>query len=372
MPSQESVSLKYSSELVKAELQKLSLQLTDILTSKKFSAAEQALACSTEYQDLSWLTPQEINSILDLASYEEKSSMLAHRIRFSLLPQNRVESRIPAYLLIEPTSVCNLRCPMCFQTDSSFTTSEFMGKISFPFFTSLIDKAYSAGVGAVTLASRGEPTLHPQLESMIRYFKGKFIEKKLNTNATRLTPAISEALLQSGFNHIVFSCDSHLKEEYETIRKGAVFENVLANIKSFWDIRNSPEYRNLKLRVSISGVKTLDTQNGDDFTAVWTNYCDDAYLSPAEERWDTYNNQPHPDITSSCIYPWERLYIWHDGTINPCDVDYKSFLSPGNINDFSTLEDAWQHLTLLRSQHLNGNRCNVSPCDRCGVYHPST
>ena len=38
-----------------------------------------------------------------------------------------------------------------------------------------------------------------------------------------------------------------------------------------------------------------------------------------------------------CSHLWERLYVWHDGVINPCDEDYKSYLTPGNFNQISII-----------------------------------
>ena len=79
--------------------------------------------------DLSWLTNQEINSIIEYGtSLSDKLKFTFHRFRFNFLPSIRVSPDVPAYLLIEPTSICNMRCPMCFQTDKSFTSNEFMGK----------------------------------------------------------------------------------------------------------------------------------------------------------------------------------------------------------------------------------------------------
>ena len=48
----------------------------------------------------------------------------------------------------------------------------------------------------------------------------------------------------------------------------------------------------------------LDTQNQLAFSQFWSAFCDEAYLNPAEERWDTYFNQRHPELTTSCVYPW--------------------------------------------------------------------
>ena len=59
--------------------------------------------------------------------------------------------------------------PMCFQTDKSFTSKEYMGKMNFNFFKSIIDEAVNLGIGSITKASRGEPTLHPELINMLNY-----------------------------------------------------------------------------------------------------------------------------------------------------------------------------------------------------------
>ena len=319
--------------------------------------------------DLSWFTNQEINSLLEYgSSVTDKLKFTFHRFRFSFLPSIRITPDIPAYLLIEPTSICNMRCPMCFQTDKTFTNKEFMGKMNFDFFKTLIDEAALEGVGAVTLASRGEPTLHPNLKEMLEYSKGKFYELKMNTNASKLTPHLSETILSS-VDHIVFSIDSHIEEEYESIRVGGKFKKVLQNVEEFWSLRNSNKFKNKNIRVSISGVKVKDSQDPAAFKRFWEDYADDAYLNPAEERWNTYFNSKHPDLKGTCIYPWERLYIWHDGKLNTCDVDYKSELSPGNVKDLGGIKKAWQKLDWLRRKHLDGLRNQVLPCDRCGVTH---
>ena len=43
------------------------------------------------------------------------------RYKFYLAGNKKINLGYPPYLLIEPVSACNLRCPFCFQTDKSFT-----------------------------------------------------------------------------------------------------------------------------------------------------------------------------------------------------------------------------------------------------------
>ena len=54
-------------------------------------------------------------------------------------------------------------------------------------FTSVIDQAADHQCHAITLASRGEPTLHKRFGEMLRYIHDKkLLDVKINTNATRL------------------------------------------------------------------------------------------------------------------------------------------------------------------------------------------
>ena len=43
------------------------------------------------------------------------------RFFFEQVSLKKIETDYPPYLLIEPVSTCNLRCPFCFQTDKTFT-----------------------------------------------------------------------------------------------------------------------------------------------------------------------------------------------------------------------------------------------------------
>lgn len=290
-----------------------------------------------------------------------------YRFKFDVYPRRHVVADFPIYLLIEPTSACNLRCVMCFQSDKTFTKAPFMGVMDIGLFRDVIDQAVEGGTRAITLASRGEPTMHRHLGKMLDYISGKFFEVKLNTNATRMTDELSRTILATGVNQLVFSVDAHEKELYEAIRLRGKFDQVLANVQRFEQIR-AEEFPESTLSTRISGVYLDEKQEKGGFRAFWENICDEVGYVQALTRWNTYENDPHPDLSHACHYLWERLYVWFDGTCNPCDADYKSFLSPGNVRDTS-LRDIWhgEGLTKLRRQHTEGRRIERVPCDRCGI-----
>jgi MoaA/NifB/PqqE/SkfB family radical SAM enzyme len=292
---------------------------------------------------------------------------LIYRYKFKVYPAEKQVADFPVYVLIEPTSVCNLRCTVCFQVDNSFTVKPFMGLMDMDLYRRLIDEVAAGGTKAVTMASRGEPTLHPKLGEMLGYASEKFIDLKLNTNATRLTEKLCHQILESGVNELVFSIDSEVEKIYEEIRVKGKFTEILANVRRFRDIQRK-QYPASKLNTRVSGVKFREDQNEETFKSFWSEYVGDVGFINVENRWDTYKNPVHPEIKHPCTYLWERMYVWYDGKVNPCDVDYKSELSPGSVLNKS-IREVWhgEAYTKLREAHVAGLRGTYVPCDRCGV-----
>ena len=318
-------------------------------------------------------------NIFKISSQEEKfleankskistcQEYLIYRYKVRVLPGLKKLSSFPAYLLIEPVSSCNLRCVMCFQSGKTFTKKPFMGVMSLKLFKKIVDEAVLGGTKAITLASRGEPTMNKQLPEMLRYAEGKFFEVKVNTNATRLTEQLCHDILSSGVSELVFSIDAENKELYERIRVKGNFEKVIDNIRMFHRVRDE-HYPNSLTTTTASGVFFDEDQDIDKFRAFFEKIVDQVAYVSIENRWNTYTNETHPEIEKPCDYLWQRMYIWFDGKCNPCDVDYKSYLKVGNISE-NTIKDIWngEVYQRLRKDHNTGSRSKHSPCDRCGV-----
>ena len=387
----------------------LSDNKVDLITPELFRELLKDQALTTEDQEISQeiLKSLDKNGILpyhwspqesDWMSKNDPSKWLEYiiyRFKFRLYPMRNIVPNFPIYLLIEPTSACNLRCPMCFQADKTFTKKEYMGQMKYELFTKIVDEAVEGGTKALTMSSRGEPTLNRDFGKMVTYASNKFLELKIITNATKLTEQLSHEILMSGVNLLVFSIDAHTKDIYEKYRvsisgKGN-FEAVRDNVRQFHEIRKK-HYPKSKIVTRISGVQVGEDQDPKGFNKFWEPVADEVGMKPAYERWDTYNNEKHPEKTTPCRFVWERLYVWHDGQTNVCDADYKSKLNTGNIailennvipliNDSkkpssnngnltsNTISDIWHGAKLrqLRKDHLDGNRSLHNPCDRCGI-----
>ena len=299
---------------------------------------------------------------------EKLVQYLTFRYKFYLVSSEKINLGFPPYLLLEPVSACNLRCPFCFQIDKSFTRKPYMGVMDFDLFKKVIDEADELGIGAVTLASRGEPTMHKKLSDMLYYMysKSNIFEVKLNTNASFLTEDICNDIFKTQVTQVVVSADHYEKTSFEKLRLGANFEAIVENVDMLYRIRKN--YPNSVTEIRVSGVdstKTLDRKKFHDF---WIERADHVSAGYAIERWDTYNNTEHPEISQACDFLWDRMYVWFDGKSNPCDADYKSYLSYGSVKD-SSIKDVWNGKVVreMRQKHLSGGRKNVDPCNKCGV-----
>lgn len=329
-------------------------------------ALEDILADEVKESPCLRLTPnviEEINTCTD----DELPRYLVHRYRYEIYPQLAEQDDYPPYLQIEPSSICNYRCVFCFESDKSFTrhSAGFMGYMALDLFQRIIDEVHGK-IEFISLASRGEPLLCPDIEKMLAYTRGKFLNLKLNTNASHLDESKCHAILQSGVKTLVFSADAAVEPLYSQLRVGGKLDKVLANIEHFQKIR-ATQYPDANIITRVSGVKMSDQQNLDEMQSLWGELVDQVAFVSYNPWEDTYH-RPVNGITQRCSDLWRRMFVWWDGKVNPCDVDYKSTLQVGVFPD-SSLGKIWRsaEYEALRERHLTGHRQNKEPCRRCSV-----
>ena len=290
---------------------------------------------------------------------------LIYRYKYNKFPELKVIEDYPPNLQIEISSICNLRCVMCYQKDKTFSSKSkgFMGYMDFELFKKIIDEV-EGKLEAITFASRGEPTLNPELEKFLKYSEGKFLGLKLNTNATILSEKIINTLLSSDLETLVFSIDAANKDMYEKIRVNANFEKIIKNLEMFHEIKNK-NYKDSKLKIRISGVLINDKQNLKEIKNFYSGLADEfAFVN--YNPWESAYENDINDIEEPCSDLWRRMFVWWDGKVNPCDYDYKSTLSVWNAKSMS-IKDIWNSEIYndLRNKHLTKNRKKIEPCARC-------
>ena len=292
---------------------------------------------------------------------------LVHRYRYEIFPQTKTIDNFPPYLQIEPTSICNYRCVFCFETDETFTNKKngHMGQMKLDLFKKVIDQA-EGNIEFISVASRGEPLACPDIVKMLEYTIGKFLNLKLNTNASLLDEKKCHAILSGGVKTIVFSADAATEPLYSQLRVNGSLSKVLKNIENFKKIKET-KYPNNPIISRISGVKFNNEQNFNSMEKVWGDLVDQVAFVNYNPWENSYNKAPN-NIIDPCSDLWRRMFVWWDGKINPCDVDYKSHLSVGNFYK-NNIQELWnsEKYGLLRETHLNKKRQKISPCSSCVV-----
>lgn len=313
------------------------------------------------------LSPNVIDEILSLDDESSLPRYLAHRYRYEIFPQQRVVDGFPPYLQIEPSSICNYRCVFCFETDESFTrkSNGFMGHMTLNAFRNIIDQAVG-NVEFLSLASRGEPLLCPDIVPMLEYTAGKFLNLKINTNASLLDEPKCHAILGGGVKTVVFSADAAAEPLYSKLRVNGRLDKVLANVERFHRIRET-QYPESRVITRVSGVKISDGQDIEAMERFWGGLVDQVAFV-GYNPWENTYEQSVNEISQPCSDLWRRMFVWWDGKVNPCDVDYKSRLCIGSALDVG-LGELWQSSAYgrLRDLHQQGGRSRLEPCSRCTV-----
>lgn len=330
-------------------------------------AFDDLLSEKTENADSKFALTQNVSEEIATLDDTDLSRYLIHRYRYEMYPQARVLDNYPPYLQIEPSSICNYRCVFCFETDNFFTrkSNGFMGHMALDTFKRVIDQAVG-NIEFISLASRGEPLICPDIEDMLAYTQGKFLNLKMNTNASLLDERKAHAILQSGVKTLVFSADAAEEPLYSQLRVNGSLEKVLANIERFQKIQRT-QYSDSKIITRVSGVKFDERQDMDSMQKRWGDLVDQvAFVN--YNPWENVYEAAPSGVNKPCSDLWRRMFVWWDGKVNPCDVDYRSALSVGSLSD-GDLSSLWRSKKYesLRLNHTSGQRAEYSPCNRCTV-----
>ena len=297
----------------------------------------------------------------------EEFAYLRYRHHWHKFPHSHMVRDFPVHLGIETSSVCDLRCKMCFQSDPEFRDKkENFGLMDYDLYKQIIDEGMEKGLCSVKLSIRGEPILHPRLPEMISYAREKgILDVMFNTNANQLDEEKSRAILSAQPHLVIFSVDADTKELFESIRIGADFERVVRNITRFHEIREKEFPQSItKTRVQM----TVVSEAKHEVSLVqkrWQEMVDQIAIKDALVRQHivgdakTYMQQP-------CRVLWQRLDVHYDGSVWLCDNDYCGKYCVGHFPKES-IHDIWhsERMREVRRLHSAGCRSNMEPCGHC-------
>jgi MoaA/NifB/PqqE/SkfB family radical SAM enzyme len=239
----------------------------------------------------------------------------------------------------------------------------------------LIDEGRRSGLRSVKLNFLGEPLLHPRLTEMVGLAAEAGLWVMINTNAAALTPKLSRELLQAGLTDVFFSFDSPYREEYEAIRVGADYGQVLDNIAVFMAEKEALGLRGVQTRASMvlpEGLEDLERLKGD-----YIRLFRDLKVAEIGFGLPTVMGRDYSALGPAegfvCPDLFRRLFVFNDGVCGPCCGDWERRLTVGDAGERS-LGEIWggPELTALRAAHLARRHGDVPACRDCSVPYLST
>jgi MoaA/NifB/PqqE/SkfB family radical SAM enzyme len=290
-------------------------------------------------------------------------------------PVQRDPGDFPLHVDIDPTNACNLKCVMCPRThfvasgNQKWSPEGRIGYMDPALFEKVVDQAADGGAFSIKLNYLGEPILHPRLPDMIAAAKRRGLEVMMNTNAVLLTADMSRRLLDAGVDDVFFSVDSPYPEQYERIRKGARFEQVIRHIGQFIELQQEMNRPEVQTRVSMVVLDPDDRKARDDFKDLFRGLgvAEIGFGLATDMNLDYYQRYgPIPDFVCPDLYL--RLFVYWDGQIGPCCGQWERGCVLGDANR-DDLAEVWRNpeYQAMRRAHETGRYDRVSICRACSV-----
>ena len=290
--------------------------------------------------------------------------------------------RTPYSLQIEATFACNFRCVYCEHSKPIEEIEKLHARKAAPMewdtFMSVVEQAkrFPDPLKKITFAGFGEPLLNPRLPEMIRVVRESNICDKtlVITNASLLTPELTDRLLESGLSDLKVSLQGMSNEKYQQICGAKIdLDTIYRNLQYFYQHRG-----NTTLRIKIADIAL---ENGEEaqFYSRFGDICD--YIA-VEHIIPMFSGVHYPQNEGSgnsniteygtpfqktgiCSPLFYMMLILQNGDISFGRTDrmtYQGF----NVKNIS-LWDAWnsKELRTMLYDQISGRLSRHPECQRC-------
>ena len=266
---------------------------------------------------------------------------------------------------IEPCSVCNYNCTMCFRRNWIDEKCGFMTNSIFK--SALMSIKNIKTVDTVTFAGMGEPLMHKNICGYVKHISDIGKRTEIITNGAYLTPDMSNSLLNAGLNTLWVSVDGITKKQCEKIQTGAHFDTTINNLKYFCKVKKGAKL-GITFVMMKENVPSLNHINrfADMLGADMINLSHAIPSMPLEMQDSIYdNNYPvgkfkrykknggMPPKNKCPFIDGGMCFIRYDGEVSPCMQLLRNaytylytekrkikFISYGNVLN-NTLGEIW-------------------------------
>jgi len=269
-------------------------------------------------------------------------------VEIAILEKKTKNFGYPYMLTIEPTNICNLKCPLC--RIGKGLIGRKKQNMHFKDFKKVVDEIGNY-LYLINLYNWGEPLANPQIFDMIKYCHEKRMYASLATNGNYNTE-LNKKIIDSKLDHILFALDGSSKEIYGEYRVGGDFDLVVNNIKDLLKQRKIKKVRCPLIEIQflvfknnkrdIASIKKLARYLGVDGLLIRVG------VAPGNEdikktyyAWDTKKG--------FCRRFWYCAVINCDGGVVPCCNFFYKKDDFGNV--FSNkFYDIWNNSSYIHNR----------------------
>lgn len=299
---------------------------------------------------------------------------------------DRLPLNTPLVLVLDPSSICNLRCGFCPTGDEkligqcSNRTQKIMSLDLFQRIMNDTENGFDGKIRVLRLYKEGEPLVNPGFEDMVRYAKKnnqKIGRIDTTTNGLLLNPERNRKLIEAGIDQINISVNGVSAEQYRKYtRKSVDFDRYVSNIKDLYANRGNCE-------IYIKAIKdNLTEEEQKRFFDIFGECADRIFLERIAEPWPHFKSEFIPeevtwgnydqagDFKTVCPYLFYTMVVNSDGTVSSCIGDWKHEQILGNCAEESVAA-IWngEKCRKMWVDHLRGERGKYPMCSACNVIN---
>ncbi|WPX07802.1 radical SAM/SPASM domain-containing protein [Anaerocellum danielii] len=298
----------------------------------------------------------------------------------------------PFTILIEPTRYCNFKCFYCIHSTREEQRGAWsrygynLKHMEFEMYEKILCDItkFPERLKRVVFSGLGEPLMNPELPKMVARARELNIADRLDvvTNASLLTPELSDALIEAGVTRIEISLQGLNSEKYKEVSKiNLNFEKFYENLRYLYKHKG-----NCTIFVKIIDVLLDSKEDENRFYELFGEISDEIYvehLIAAQQPMGNIRglvdnsrnlNSEMVEFKRVCAVIFYSLQIDVDGNVFPCcALTLPKELIIGNVKE-EGLVQIWngkKRIDLIK-KHLKFNRNLIIGCSDCVAFMCAT
>jgi radical SAM protein with 4Fe4S-binding SPASM domain len=291
---------------------------------------------------------------------------------------------LPVHISIEPTNVCNLRCPVCETGNGSLARSR--GMLDYEQFCRFIDDV-APHTAVLMYYFMGEPFLNKRAYDMIRYAREKGIYVETCSNGDYVDP---EGLIYSDINQVSLQIGGMTQQTHEIYRVRGDLARVMRNLDRAIAERRRHPGSNVQIEVGfvvmrhnehevpefLRWAREIGVDRANVIDPCVRTVEEGAALLPADRRYWFYDEdafargvlKPKHLPDNECTWVWNSVMVNWDGSVVPCCRDPHGKHVFGNVFE-RPLREIWNAPPIrdFRRRVVTAQR-DVDICRLCSGY----